>query len=140
MIRELWPTPPGQPTEPGVPEFERLGDAASLVAQSEHLHRLMCTPSLDLDVTGFDAGDPAVVNWVVNRLAGNALTIADIIRSLSMTLDISFIDPDHTNEVPDAFGAARQSFVDACGAGQARQKPCATTHRGRSRRHATPGG
>jgi hypothetical protein len=58
-------------------------------------------------------------NWVVNRLAGTALTIADIIRSRSMTLDISFIDPGHTNEVLDAFGAACQAFVDACGAGQA---------------------
>jgi hypothetical protein len=53
--------PAHQPTEPFVPEFERWGDAARLVAQSEHLHRLMCTLSLDIDVTGFDAGDPAVV-------------------------------------------------------------------------------
>jgi hypothetical protein len=131
VIRELWPTPPGRPTEPGVPDFERWGDAAPLVAQPEHLHRLMCTLSLDIGTAGLDAGDPAVVNWLVNRLAATSLTIADIVRSLSMTLnsadiesadiesadiESAYIEPGHSIEVLEAFDTACHAFVDACGA------------------------
>jgi hypothetical protein len=47
----------------------------------------MCTLSLDIDAFGADVGDPAVVNWIVNRLAGTRLTIADIVRSLSTRLN-----------------------------------------------------
>lgn len=119
VIRELWPTPPGRPTEAGVPDFGRWGDAAPLVAQSEHVHHLMSTLSLDIHATGLDAGDPAVVNWLVNRLAATSLTMADIVRSLSMMLNGSLIEPDHTIEVLEAFDTARHAFVDACGAAQA---------------------
>jgi hypothetical protein len=78
----------------------------------------MCTLSLDIDAVGPVSGDPAVVNWVVTRLAGTALTIADIVRSLSMTLNSAVIDPARTVEVPEAFDTARQAFVEACGAAQ----------------------
>jgi hypothetical protein len=79
----------------------------------------MCTLSRDVVGPRLDAGDPAVVNWLVNRLAATGLTIADIVRSLSMTLNNAFIDPEHTIEVLEAFDVARQSFIDACGAPQA---------------------
>ena len=79
----------------------------------------MCTLSLDIDAAGFDAGDPAVVNWLVSRLTGTGLTIADIVRFLSMRLNSAFIEPDHTVEVLEAFDTARQALVDACGAAQA---------------------
>jgi len=119
MVRELWPTPPGQPTDPGVPDFTRWGDSAPFVAQSEYLHAQMCTLSLDIDAFGADVGDPAVVNWIVNRLAGTGLTIADIVRSLSARLNWAIIDPDHTLEVLEAFDRARHAFTEACGAAQA---------------------
>ncbi len=79
----------------------------------------MCTLSLDIDAAGLDAGDPAVANWLVNRLAGTGLTIGEIVRSLSMMLNAAVIDRDHTIEVLEAFDTARQAFVDACGAAQA---------------------
>lgn len=122
MVRELWPTPPGEPTEPGVPDFARWGEAAPFVAQSEYLHSKMCTLSLDIDTFGADVGDHVVVNWIVNRLAGTGLTIADIVRALSVRLDWTNIDPDHTLEVMEAFDKARQSFTEACGAAQAATK------------------
>jgi hypothetical protein len=78
----------------------------------------MSTLSLDIDAVGLDAGDPAVVNWLVNRLATTSLTIADVVRSLSMRLNSALIEPDHTIEVLEAFDTARQAFVDACGAAQ----------------------
>jgi hypothetical protein len=136
VIRELWPTPPGRFTELGVPDFKRWGDAAPLVASSEHLHRLMCTLSLDVDAVGLASGDPAVVNSVVTRLAGTGLIIADIVRSLSMTLDSTHIDPGHTVEVLEKFSTARQTFVDASGAAQA----AAEALRNYTQRQSTPAG
>lgn len=79
----------------------------------------MCTLSLDIDTFGADVGDPAVVNWIVNRLAGTGLTIADIIRSLSVRLNWGLLDTDPTNEVMEAFNRARQAFTEACEAAQA---------------------
>lgn len=67
---------PDMPIELGVPDFDSWGDSALLVAQFEHLHSLMCTLSLDIDQSGLDTGDPAVVNKIVNRLAGMSLVQA----------------------------------------------------------------
>jgi hypothetical protein len=119
MARELWPRPPGQPTESGVSDFERWGEAAPFVAQAEYLHSQMCTMSRDIDAFGADVGDTAVVNWIVNRLAGIGLTIADIVRSLSTRLNWATINPDHTLEVMEAFDRARHAFAEACEAAQA---------------------
>src|SRR3954471_21896175 len=119
MAIELWPTPPGEPTEPGIPDFARWGEAAPFVAQSEYLHARMCTLSLDIDALGSEVGDPAVVNWIANRLAGTGLTIADIVRSLAARLNWATIDPDHTLEVMEAFNRARHAFAEAAGAAQA---------------------
>ena len=128
MASELWPTPPGEPTEPGTPDFARWGKAAPFVAQSEYLHARMCTLSLDIDAFGAEVGDPAVVNWIVNRLAGTGLTIADIVRSLSTGLNWATIDPDHTLEVMEAFNKSSACIRRSLRSGASRHRDVAPSH------------
>lgn len=110
---------PDGPVDPRVPDFDSWGESALLVAQSENLHSLMCTLSADIDQSGLNTGDPAIVNQIVNRLAGMSLTQADIIRSLSGRFYSEFVDAERTFEIRTALDAARRTLVAACQAAQA---------------------
>ncbi|MDO3103722.1 hypothetical protein P5W02_13275 [Mycobacteroides abscessus subsp. abscessus] len=102
-----------------MPDFPRWGDAAPFVALSERLFSKTCTLASDIDDFGTRVSDPAVVNHIVNRLAGMSLISADIVRSLAGKLDRSMIDLDHWLEVLEAFDGAKRALQEASGATQA---------------------
>lgn len=113
---------PTEPTEPGVPDFARWGEAAPFVALSECLYSKTCTLASDIDDFGTRVSNPEVVDHIVNRLAFMGSHIADIVHSLSGKLDRSMIDLDHWLEVLEAFDGAKRAFDEANGAAQAAAK------------------
>ena len=116
-IRERWPQEPGVPAGTDIPDFNRWGDAAPLIAHSETLRTRMYI--LDGDLREVESvGDPAVVNRLVRNLAGVALAQADVLGSLAMRLRTDLLAGDQVPDVLNAFEAARRASADACRAWQ----------------------
>lgn len=117
-IRERWPQEPGVSDGTDIPDFNRWGDAASLIAHSEALRTRMYV--FDGDLREIESvGDPAVVHRVVKNLAGVALAQADVLGALAMRLRTDLIATDKVADVFDAFEAARQASANAYRAWQA---------------------
>lgn len=79
--RHTTATNPASPTAPGVPNPERWGSAAPLIAKVEQVQQAL--NGLSVDVRETDSFDPAVVAWISQSFSLMALAQADILRALS---------------------------------------------------------
>ncbi|EHB44076.1 hypothetical protein MycrhDRAFT_6971 [Mycolicibacterium rhodesiae JS60] len=103
------------PTDPGIPDADRWGDAAPLVAKVERVQ--LAVNALTFDVRELNAdvvGDPAVVNWITKNLAVVALSQGDILNALALRLG-GISDRGDVLEVAAAFNRAAVAFRDAAG-------------------------
>ncbi|MBZ4613587.1 hypothetical protein QRB38_25705 [Mycobacterium avium subsp. hominissuis] len=103
------------PTDPGIPDADRWGDAAPLIAKVERVQ--LAVNALTFDVRELDAavvGDPTVVNWIAKYLAVAALSQGDILNALALRLG-GISDREGVLEVASAFNSAAVAFRDAAG-------------------------
>lgn len=106
------------PTDPGVPDADRWGDAAPLIAKVERVQMAVNALTFDVREMASDVvGDPAVVNWITKNLAVVSLSQGDILNALSLRLGGS-ADPEALMEVATALNQAAAAFRDAAGATQ----------------------
>lgn len=110
-IRERWPQEPGVPAGTDVPDFNRWGDAAPLIAQSETLRTRMYILDGDLKVVE-SVGDPAIVNMILSNLAGLEIAQADVLGGLTLRLRTDLIAKERITDVLEALEAARKSSVE----------------------------
>jgi hypothetical protein len=121
-IRERWPQEPGLRAGADMPDFNRWGDAASLIAQAENIRTRMHILGGDLEVIGLLAGDPVVAHKIIRTLAGIGLAESDVLGTLAVRLNMHISDSTHAVEIFNAMKAAQRAFAEACGAAQSAAK------------------
>lgn len=106
------------PTDPGIPDPDRWGDAAPLIAKVERVQLAVNALTFDVREMASDiVGDPAVVTWITKNLAVVSLSQGDILNALSFRLGGS-TDAEALLEVATALNRAAAAFRDAAGATQ----------------------